>query len=187
MASKNVRKIYSKTSNELVKVDMADRDGQGRVIHNTYAKKTDVGTKKYRHNICAVWMNGSGSNYVTARVFFDFIDDQSEPYTAANAYNIDSFFAFLAAHCAFSRDKDTPYGWLRMNGTVNRGDITVTLASMGFYSNSDVAHASSWYYCGTYHYDGDSSYAENYADITLIFPSVTGNFITLCDAVEALQ
>jgi hypothetical protein len=187
MASKNVRKIYSKSSNELVKVDMADRDGQGNVIHETYAKKAEAGgAKRYRHNICAVWMNGSGSGYVTARVFFDFIDDQSESYAAANAYNIDSFFAFLAAHCAFSRVGNSPYGWLRMNGTVERGSRVVTLTAMGFYSNSDVAHALSWYYCGTSHYDGDIGHVENYADTELIFPSVSGNFITLCDAVEAL-
>lgn len=37
MASKQVRKITSITANELVKVDMADRDGDGKKIKDTYA------------------------------------------------------------------------------------------------------------------------------------------------------
>lgn len=44
MASKQVRKITSITANELVKVDMADRDGDGKKIKNTYATQAALTT-----------------------------------------------------------------------------------------------------------------------------------------------
>ncbi len=44
MASKQVRKITSITANELVKVDMADRDGDGKKIKDTYATKEALTT-----------------------------------------------------------------------------------------------------------------------------------------------
>ena len=44
MASKQVRKITSITANELVKVDMADRDGDGKKIKDTYATQAALTT-----------------------------------------------------------------------------------------------------------------------------------------------
>lgn len=77
--TKSVRKIGSTDASELIKVDMAERDGNGKVISSTYAKLTDIpdelpadgGSADYATNAGTVNNHTVNSNVPANAVFTD--------------------------------------------------------------------------------------------------------------------
>lgn len=182
MASKNVRKIYSKTSNELVKVDMADRDGQGNVIHETYAKKTEVGggTKKYRHNIMARWSGGSGTGYHHGCLSFNFVDTSPTSYGDGHyaVYNADEFRAFIHDHMGLT-DSDSNYASAVGGYQVGLSPVT----ELGTIVGLDYDGSSSWYMLVV----GQNNYGRYFTETYFsCFPNISGKYVRITDRVEAL-
>jgi hypothetical protein len=184
MASKNVRKIYSKTSNELVKVDMADRDGQGNVIHETYAKKTDVGTKKYRHNITAFWSGTYNSKYYQGSVSLSFIDGTSSSYSTNGnrTYNDADFFTFLEDHMAL---KHSGENHIPASGSVSKGSGSTAelkiITSFNYHADYDT-----WYVTYAYISSSTREFGTNYAKGDNLFPNISGKYMSMYDLVEEL-
>lgn len=200
MASKNVRKIYSKTSDELVKVDMADRDGQGRVIHETYATKTEAsgGTQKYRHRISVIFNGGSGADVRTGFFSFDFVDGSSDNYSSNASINDAALLEFMLAHCTWAKMNAgiSHYWWTNINGiacggTTDNDRYVSVVAQIGYYSNDvsgtpptlGIQLGLNWYvrriYVDKYH----RGYEENYLEYMLLSDTST-NYIVMVDVVE---
>lgn len=181
MASKNVRKIYSKTSDELVKVDMADRDGQGRVIADTYATKAEAGggTKKYRHNIFSWWYGGSGAHYVSGYLSFNFINESPLAYGnggSSAVYNADTFRAFI-------RDRMGLANGGRVNAVGGYRIGASTLTDSGTIVGLEYDGSSSWYM----YVNGQNQYGRYFEETYFtVFPSGSGNCVYVSDKVEAL-
>ena len=186
MASKNVRKIYSKTSDELVKVDMADRDGQGRVIADTYATKAEAGggTKKYRHNITAFWSGGSGSSYYDGTLSLSFIDSTSSSYSTNGnrTYNDADFFTFLEDHMALkhSGENHIPASGVVQKGTGSTAELKI-ISSLNYHADYDT-----WYVAYAYITSSVRQFGTNYAKGDNLFPNISGKYLRMYDFVEEL-
>jgi hypothetical protein len=198
MASKNVRKIYSKTSNELVKVDMADRDGQGRVIHETYATKAEAGgAKRYRHRISVRFNGSSGTESKEGFFSFDFVDESSNNYSSSALINNTTLLEFMLAHCTWKKmDVGTSwYYWTNVNGIAIAGSgndryISVFM-QIGYYANDSsgtpptlISYLNNyWYLRRVYVHQSYRGYEENYLDFLLLYDMST-NYIVMVDVVE---
>lgn len=184
--TKTVRKVASKTASELVKVDMADRDGQGHVIHETYATKAEAGggTKKYRHNITAYWSGTYGSSYYQGSVSLSFIDSTSSSYSTNGnrTYNDADFFTFLEDHMTL---KHSGENHIPASGSVSKGSGSTAelkiISSFNYHADYDT-----WYVAYAYISSSTRGFGTNYAKGDNLFPNISGKYMSMYDLVEEL-
>lgn len=145
--TKNVRKLTSVTSDEFTEVDMAERDGQGNVIHSTYAKLADIpdelpadgGSADYATNAGTVNNHTVNSDVPANAVFTDTwrpisiggVSVGSNSFSLTNGDNVT--FTTVGAGAfkiGFSLPTDIPSSWL---GT------TSTKAAAGNHTHANMA------------------------------------------------
>lgn len=166
MATKNVRKVYSKSSDEVIKVDMAERDGLGRIISDTYATKSEAsgGGSVYRHNIK---VSIAQSNNTTIYLFAAVYSSSPTPLTTWSAVR-------AAIWGAKGSGYTTPYTytpiliWNPIGNTINR----ILAIGSNVYGSSDSSEEIQFGYAANtgaaiYHWGNQTlSFGTGYYNIS---------------------